>query len=447
MQGVLDTIFKLSDKDEDLNKLLQKLKGNQKVIKRNTNQIDATMGMLDPTKHTLGMLYLLSFKCGDVKDHNQFITHARKLMIEGDGHQLKMIPKKMTQVCEQFKLSLILTESFMNGVLPLKKAVEKMRGAKKKYLLTSIHHIFLLVCLKAHCYRQALDILKAPVYEIDPKNDGMKPIDYLSFQFYAGNIYCGVKQFDKAIERYQMALTMPSNVISQIQIESYKRYILCCLLVHGNVVPLPQGTTSHVVHRCVDKMVVAYTELASAFKKDVSAVRRVVAEQNEIFLNDKNYGLVNQVLVALIKRNIKRLTNTYVILSLREIAETAELSGGAEEAEKHVRNMITEGSINARINQRDGMLKFLEDKEDYASTLMLMKLDTKIQQVISLSEKLSLVNKDILLNPLYIQKTIPRDRDEFKSASTGSMLGRGGGHEREDRDLQMAMEQSLRDVQ
>lgn len=93
------------------------------------------------------------------------------------------------------------------------------------------------------------------------------------------------------------------------------------------------------------------------------------------------------------------------------------------------------------------MLKFLEDREDYASTLMLKKLDSKIQEVMSLSEKLSLVNKDILLNPMYIQKTIPRDRDDFKSSGTGSMLGHGGGREMEDRDLQMAMQQSLRDIQ
>jgi len=291
--------------------------------------------------------------------------------------------------------------------------------------------------LKAHCYRQALEILKTPVYEINPKDDNMKPIDYLSFQFYAGNIFCGVKKFAEAIERYQMALTMPSNVISQIQVESFKRYILSSLLVHGSMQQLPQSTTSHVVNRNVEKMVQPYTELVSAYKKDVAAVRRVIGERHEAFSKDKNFGLVNQVLDSLIKRNIKRLTNTYVVLSLKEIAETAELGGGAEEAERHVRNMIQEGSINARINQRDGMLKFLEDKEDYASTLMAKKLDAKIQEVMSLSKKLSEVNKEILLSAVYIQRTIPRDRDEFKSANTGMR--------NEDAQLQQALAASVRD--
>lgn len=443
MENVLSHIHALSEKDEDIDKLYQKLKGQNKLIKRNAGQIDEALKMLDPNKHALGYLFLLSFKVGDVKDHNKFIADATVLMTQGLGYHLRKIPKKMTQVVMQFKTSLQLTEKWVSGVLPLKTAIEKMRGPNKN-LLTSIHHIYLLVCLKAHCYRQALQILDVPVYEIDPKKDDLKPVDYLCFQFYAGNIYCGVKKFDKAMERYQMALTMPANVISQIQIESFKRYILCSLLVHGNLIPLPQQTTSSVVHRNVDKMVMPYGELAMAYKKDVATVRRVIGEQNEVFVKDKNFGLVNQVLVSLIKRNIKRLTNTYVILSLKDIAEQADLQGGAEEAEMHVRNMITEGYINARINQRDGMLKFLEDKEDYASTLMLRKLDSKIKEVMSLSKKLSDVNKEILLNPIYIQKTMPRDRgEEFKSASTGGMHG-GHGH-REDVELRMAMEASLND--
>jgi len=58
-----------------------------------------------------------------------------------------------------------------------------------------------------------------------------------------------------------------------------------------------------------------------------------------IFFQDNNLGLVKQVLSSLYKRNIQRLTQTYLTLSLQDIASTVQLNN-AKDAEMHVLRMV-----------------------------------------------------------------------------------------------------------
>lgn len=54
---------------------------------------------------------------------------------------------------------------------------------------------------------------------------------------------------------------------------------------------------------------------------------------------DKNLGLVKQVVSSMYKRNIQRLTQTYLTLSLQDIANTVQLNS-PKEAEMHVLKMV-----------------------------------------------------------------------------------------------------------
>lgn len=58
-----------------------------------------------------------------------------------------------------------------------------------------------------------------------------------------------------------------------------------------------------------------------------------------VSLQDSNLGLVKQVLSSLYKRNIQRLTQTYLTLSLQDIANTVQLET-AKQAELHVLQMV-----------------------------------------------------------------------------------------------------------
>merc|ERR1711957_6810 len=78
-------------------------------------------------------------------------------------------------------------------------------------------------------------------------------------------------------------------------------------------------------------------------------------------------------------------------LSLRDIATAAKLKT-QDEAETHVVKMIDEQAIFAKINQKDGMLSFLDNPEDYDTMDMVHELDHKIREVMHLSEKVTMPN-------------------------------------------------------
>lgn len=58
-----------------------------------------------------------------------------------------------------------------------------------------------------------------------------------------------------------------------------------------------------------------------------------------VFPQDNNLGLVKQVISSMYKRNIQRLTQTYLTLSLQDIANSVQLNS-AKEAEMHVLQMV-----------------------------------------------------------------------------------------------------------
>jgi len=51
-------------------------------------------------------------------------------------------------------------------------------------------------------------------------------------------------------------------------------------------------------------------------------------------------GLVKQVLASLYKKNIQRLTKTFLTLSLSDVASRVQLSGPSD-AEKYILNMVS----------------------------------------------------------------------------------------------------------
>jgi len=262
----------------------------------------------------------------------------------------------------------------------------------------------------------------------------MEVIDYLSYHYYAGLLFLGVKKHAKALESFQLVLTTPSGSLSAIQVEAFKRYVICCLIVHGELIQLNNKLTSPAVSRNIDRVCISYIEFARAYKKSADSAQKVIDEKQEEFTKDKTLGLAKQALNALAKRNILRLTNTYVTLSLTDLTKMANLRSTGQ-AELALLRMIEEGTLFAKINQKDGMVSFLEDPEEYDTTAMVEKLDAKIKEAVDLSRKLKEVDRQITLDPNYIKKTT--------SLGDTDHLGGGGGNSREDFEMKRAIEMSM----
>jgi len=239
-------------------------------------------------------------------------------------------------------------------------------------------------------------------------------------------VYCALKDWSQALEMFQMALTVPSSVLSYVQVESYKKYIIASLMVHGELGTLP-SLTSPIVQQHVEKLCTPYVEFAKSFRKgDVGATERLVHEHAAIFMKEAMMGMVKQALRAMVRGSIRRLTNTFVTLSLKDIADKGKLQN-IEDAENQVRSMVQAGVLFAKIDQRDGMIRFLEDDEEYHTVEIMNQLDQKVKQVVDVNQRLEQADRELRLNVEYLKRTMPAD----KSAA-----------EKEDDDLKFALAQS-----
>eukprot|EP00106_Octopus_bimaculoides_P004380 XP_014771822.1 PREDICTED: COP9 signalosome complex subunit 3-like [Octopus bimaculoides] len=199
-----------------------------------------------------------------------------------------------------------------------------------------------------------------------------------------------------------------------------KEELMCCSTI---LIPALPKYTSQVVGKYIKPLCQPYYDLATSYgTNNPSDLRMIVNKHSEVFSKDNNMGLVKQCIISLYKKNIQRLTKTFLTLSLADMAGRVQLPGPAE-AEKYVLRMIEDGEIFATINQKDGMVEFHDNPEKYNSAHMLLQLNTEMQKCIALDEKLQDMDHTITVNSQYVQKSCGLHEEELSGSS--SIKGQG----------------------
>jgi len=233
---------------------------------------------------------------------------------------------------------------------------------------------------------------------------------------------------------FEMVISAPAFVASAIMVEAYKKYVLVSLIHRGEVGQLPRYTNSQLV-RLFKQICPAYEELATSFStRSLHDLHKVGENNAESFLKDGNMGLVKQAIQALSKQNIQRLTKTYLTLSSANIADQVHLSN-PNETERRVFKMIQDGEVFAKINQKDGMVEFYENPEQFNDNKTLDYLDKQLRHTIHLTTQISAIDEQIGLDQKYIQKTLQAERGPGGPGGRGWPGGAG-----EDDDMGMAID-------
>ncbi|MBA0557523.1 hypothetical protein Golob_014588 [Gossypium lobatum] len=353
------------------------------------------------------------------------------------AEQIRLAPDKFITVCKRFKDQVLLLEEPLRGVAPMLTAIRKLQPSSEH--LTALHPEFLLLCLLSRCYKAGLSILEEDVFEVDQPRDlflfcyyglvASQTVRFLLLHCLAslrGNnlfgfpichynramISIGKKWFRKALELLHNVVTAPMSTVNAIAVEAFKKYILVSLIHHGqSPTNLPKYASS-VAQRNLKNLCQPYIELANSYSNGkIADIETYVEANKDKFESDNNLGLVKQAVSSMYKRNIQRLTQTYLTLSLQDIANRVQLNS-PKEAEMHVLQMIKDGEIYARINQKDGMVRFLEDPEQYKTCEMIEHIDSSIQRLMTLSKKLNGVDELMSCDPLYLLKA-GRERQRF----------------------------------
>lgn len=161
-------------------------------------------------------------------------------------------------------------------------------------------------------------------------------------------IYAALKNFSQALYFFEVAITTPALAMSHIMLEAYKKYILVSIIELGKMQPVPKSA-SQVISRFMRPLSHAYHELGTAYANGSSEeLRNVVLKHRDTYERDKNFGLVKQVIASLYKKNIQRLTKTFLTLSLADVASRVQLASPAE-AEKYIFKMVRSSKLYKKL--------------------------------------------------------------------------------------------------
>lgn len=242
------------------------------------------------------------------------------------------------ELCHLFTQSLVELKTPLRGIDLLCRAIRKIRLFESQ--LTSIHADLCQLSLLAKCFKPALEFLDVDITSISQEGGQFDSRYFLLYYYYGGMIYTVLKNYDRALYFFEVCVTTPAMAVSYIMLEAYKKYILISLILHGKVLNLPRYT-SQVINRYIKPLSQQYQELATAYLvNSCEEVQNIITKYQQVFVRDHNLGLVKQVLAYLYKKNIQRLTKTFLTLSLSDVASRVQLSGPAE-AEKYILSMVS----------------------------------------------------------------------------------------------------------
>lgn len=252
------------------------------------------------------------------------------------------------------------------GIQVLTIAIEKIQLMESQ--LTPLHADLCQLCLCSKLFNPALCFLDVDTTTIASAEDNQDSTTkyFLLYYYYGGMIYTAVKNYDRALYYFEVAISTPAMVsffrpnksltdelfqaMSHIMLESYKKYILVSLILRGKQITIPKYS-SQVIGRFMKPLSQHYHELSNVYIHNGTpdAVRAVITKYHETFNRDNNLGLVKQVLATLYKKKIQRLTKTFLTLSLSDVASRACLSGPVE-AEKYILHMVSSNKQLTRID-------------------------------------------------------------------------------------------------
>jgi len=196
-------------------------------------------------------------------------------------------------------------------------------------------------------------------------------------------------------------------------LEAYKKGWLCSLIEFGELPRVPKYTSTILRRHVKSASCIAYQELSEAFlAHDINSLRAALEKHSSALQADHNFGLAKQCIDALKRRNILRLTRTYLTLSLENIAEQAQLD--LAEAEKYVYDMMSSGEICASIDEQQGMVRFNEWEERFDSQSTVNGMEQSIGRAIALAQKLQEMNLQLAVDHNYLSRVSSQDRSHSR---------------------------------
>lgn len=375
------------------------------------------LDLLDAYNHTLCFLYILSARINT--PHSPSIAVIEDFCARFNPLEARHAPDRVTTLARGI-------QSAAHQAGRPKLALTALFDLVTRYppslaYLTTLHSIFLSVCVETRHFATALPVLEVPVTMVDLSISDLHYSDNLVYHYAGGIALSALKRWREAEDFFEICVTAPGQAAASLQLEAYKKLVLVQLILYGEAIAPPKYT-----HQVLQRLLKgsAYGIFSKTYPSDSSTLQSIVTKHRDQFATDKNTGLVNQALERAPRWIIKKLTSTYLTLGLGDIAKQVKLEC-EEKVREIVVSMIEDNEINASISV-EGIVTFSDSAPDVPKNVdaLLKHAQEQAAFLVELERKM-LANKDYLVKAL-------KNKDEGWGAEDDAMFGltsgsRGGG--------------------
>jgi COP9 signalosome complex subunit 3 len=250
--------------------------------------------------------------------------------------------------------------------------------------------------------------------------------DILEYFILGGTIYIATRQWERALDILESAITHPVKDVaaSKIMVEAYKKWVLVNILLHGKSCAIP-STVATQTAKLFHTIAKPYDVVANLF--ETASASRLYAEvqcAQDIWKEDRNTGLIMLVLMSYQKFQIRNLADVYRTISISEVtrttvsAETDKPMPSDQATETLIAHMIDSGELHATITHPVDSPAVLT----FNPTGPLLP-ETEVQRQLALSlEKI----KSTMDNIGYTDRRLAREKEYLKWAYKNKKLPKNG---------------------
>ncbi|RPD63474.1 hypothetical protein L227DRAFT_497116 [Lentinus tigrinus ALCF2SS1-6] len=351
------------------------------------------LALLDPSRNTLGYLYILSARLNSPVGATPSLAVIESFCSNFDPKQARCAPDRVTLLARGIVRASESSNNAKYALSPLFSLVT--RYPPHLSYLTTLHHIFLKLCVSTRHFTAALPVLSVPITQVDTTLSDLHYNDNLVYHYAGGMALAALKQWHKAEEFFEICVSAPAQAPAAIQLEAYKKLVLVQLIQYGEIAPLPKYTLP-----AISRMFKAtpYASLLKQYPMQINSLRTLVTKEHDLFQQERNLGLINQAIDRAPVWLIKKLTATYLTLGLADIGKEVGIDS-PEEVREIILSMIDSGEINASISA-DGTVTFADPIPQFTKE----QLDKMLVEAQQTSQELLQVERYMNVSKEYLTK-------------------------------------------
>ncbi|EMD31002.1 hypothetical protein CERSUDRAFT_120207 [Gelatoporia subvermispora B] len=373
------------------------------------------VGVLTPEVDTLAILFIMSARLHNAQTPDPSLEAIEEFCARFDPEKARLASSRVTMLANGIVRAADSIANPKAAISPLYDLITRYPPTQAH--LTVIHPIFLNACVSTRHFTAALPVLATPILNIDTSISDLSYNDHLVYHYAGGLALAALKRWRDAADYFEICATAPAQQIpAAIQLEACKKLVLVHLILYGEAVQLPKYTHAVLVRMLRNS---PYWSFAKAYPQQHASLQGIA--KNEIFISDKNTGLLNQALERVPRWLIKRLTSTYLTLSLRDIANDIGLDS-IDEVREILVDMVASGELGAHISV-DGTVTFSDPPSQYSK----VDIDRALLHAQAQAKLLQDTERKLAASKEYLTKAVRHKDDPGSWAGDEDLYGPPGG--------------------